>query len=30
LYELICETFKTEREKYKYYMNNLPEGTYWK
>jgi tryptophanyl-tRNA synthetase len=28
LYELICETFKTEREKYKYYMNNLPEGTY--
>jgi tryptophanyl-tRNA synthetase len=25
LYELICETFKTEREKYKYYMNNLPE-----
>jgi tryptophanyl-tRNA synthetase len=25
LYELICETFKTEREKYNYYMNNLPE-----
>ena len=25
LYELICETFKTEREKYNYYINNLPE-----
>lgn len=25
LFELICETFKTEREKYNYYMNNLPE-----
>jgi tryptophanyl-tRNA synthetase len=22
---LICETFKTEREKYNYYINNLPE-----
>lgn len=25
LFELIVETFKTEREKYNYYMNNLPE-----
>jgi tryptophanyl-tRNA synthetase len=25
LFDLICETFKTEREKYNYYMNNLPE-----
>ncbi|MFQ3174511.1 MAG: tryptophanyl-tRNA synthetase, partial [Flavobacterium sp.] len=25
LFELICDTFKTEREKYNYYMNNLPE-----
>lgn len=25
LYELICEKFKTEREKYAYYMANLPE-----
>jgi tryptophanyl-tRNA synthetase len=25
LYELITETFKTEREKYHYYINNLPE-----
>jgi tryptophanyl-tRNA synthetase len=25
LFELIAETFKTEREKYNYYMNNLPE-----
>jgi len=25
LYELITEKFKTEREKYTYYMNNLPE-----
>jgi tryptophanyl-tRNA synthetase len=25
LFELICETFKTEREKYNYYINNLPE-----
>ncbi len=25
LFELICETFKIEREKYNYYMNNLPE-----
>lgn len=25
LFELICERFKTEREKYNYYMNNLPE-----
>lgn len=25
LFELICETFKTEREKYNYYMNNLAE-----
>ena len=25
LFELICEKFKTEREKYDYYMNNLPE-----
>ncbi|MDG2431075.1 tryptophan--tRNA ligase [Flavobacterium sp.] len=24
LFELICETFKTEREKYNYYINNLP------
>jgi tryptophanyl-tRNA synthetase len=22
---LICETFKTEREKYNYYLNNLEE-----
>lgn len=25
LFELICERFKTEREKYNYYMNNLTE-----
>lgn len=25
LFELICERFKTEREKYRYYMNNLAE-----
>lgn len=25
LFELICETFKVEREKYSYFMNNLPE-----
>jgi tryptophanyl-tRNA synthetase len=25
LFELICEKFKTEREKYNYYMNNLIE-----
>ncbi|HNP31889.1 MAG TPA: tryptophan--tRNA ligase, partial [Flavobacterium sp.] len=25
LFELICTKFKTEREKYNYYMNNLPE-----
>ena len=25
LFELICENFKTEREKYNYYMNNLNE-----
>ena len=25
LFELITEKFKTEREKYNYYMNNLPE-----
>ena len=25
LFELICEKFKTEREKYNYYMNNLTE-----
>jgi tryptophanyl-tRNA synthetase len=25
LFELICERFKTERQKYNYYMNNLPE-----
>jgi tryptophanyl-tRNA synthetase len=25
LFELICETFKTEREKYNYYLNNLEE-----
>jgi tryptophanyl-tRNA synthetase len=25
LFELICERFKTEREQYNYYMNNLPE-----
>lgn len=25
LFELICERFKTEREKYHYYMNNLAE-----
>jgi tryptophanyl-tRNA synthetase len=25
LYELILERFKTERETYNYYMNNLPE-----
>lgn len=25
LFELICERFKTEREKYNYYMSNLPE-----
>ena len=25
LFELICERFKTEREKYNHYMNNLPE-----
>jgi tryptophanyl-tRNA synthetase len=25
LFELICERFKTEREKYNYYMNNLDE-----
>jgi tryptophanyl-tRNA synthetase len=25
LFELICETFKTEREKYNYYINNLDE-----
>jgi tryptophanyl-tRNA synthetase len=25
LFELICESFKTEREKYNYYINNLPE-----
>ena len=25
LFELILEKFKTEREKYNYYMNNLPE-----
>ena len=25
LFELITETFKTEREKYNYFMNNLPE-----
>jgi tryptophanyl-tRNA synthetase len=25
LFELICETFKTEREKYNYYINNLSE-----
>ena len=25
LFELICEKFKTEREKYKYYINNLSE-----
>jgi tryptophanyl-tRNA synthetase len=25
LFELICKTFKTEREKYNYYINNLPE-----
>jgi tryptophanyl-tRNA synthetase len=25
LFELITETFKTEREKYNYYINNLPE-----
>lgn len=25
LFELILERFKTEREKYQYYMNNLPE-----
>ena len=25
LFELICETFKTEREKYHYYINNLEE-----
>ena len=25
LFELICEKFKTEREKYNYYINNLPE-----
>ena len=25
LFELICEKFKTEREKYNYYMNNLDE-----
>jgi tryptophanyl-tRNA synthetase len=25
LFELICEKFKTEREKYNYYMNNLAE-----
>lgn len=25
LFELICEKFKTEREKYNYYMNNLNE-----
>jgi tryptophanyl-tRNA synthetase len=25
LFELICERFKTEREKYNYYINNLNE-----
>lgn len=25
LFELICDKFKTEREKYNYYINNLPE-----
>src|SRR5574343_1707011 len=25
LFELICERFKTEREKYNYFMSNLPE-----
>jgi tryptophanyl-tRNA synthetase len=25
LFELITQTFKTEREKYNYYMSNLPE-----
>jgi tryptophanyl-tRNA synthetase len=25
LFELICEKFKIEREKYNYYMNNLAE-----
>jgi tryptophanyl-tRNA synthetase len=25
LFELICEKFKTEREKYNYYINNLSE-----
>ncbi|HRG19143.1 MAG TPA: tryptophan--tRNA ligase, partial [Flavobacterium lutivivi] len=25
LFELICERFKTEREKYNYYINNLSE-----
>jgi tryptophanyl-tRNA synthetase len=25
LFELICEKFKTEREKYNYYMNNIIE-----
>ena len=25
LFELICEKFKTEREKYNYYINNRPE-----
>ena len=25
LFELICERFKTEREKYNYYMNNKHE-----
>lgn len=25
LFELICEKFKVEREKYSYFMNNLPE-----
>jgi tryptophanyl-tRNA synthetase len=25
LFELLLEKFKTEREKYNYYMNNLPE-----
>ncbi len=25
MFELLLEKFKTEREKYNYYMNNLPE-----
>jgi tryptophanyl-tRNA synthetase len=25
LFELICESFKTEEKKYNYYINNLPE-----